>query len=650
MADSTTKKSKYRLLTGYEKSILSFMYFFMIITGALWIFDLAHYLGLVIMKKQFVGLILGVGLAAIYWDVPAFAGRFQNHVPLYDKLFAVLSIIVGLYIAIFYKELQYQLSVINPTRIILGSITMILIIEAMRRLTGKLLVFLLLFFILYGRFADCFSGILMGRSIDWPDLLNYLYLDTNGVTGVPLTVASTIVLAFILLGNLLTYSGGAAFFMDIALSMMGRYRGGTAKMAVISSSLFGTISGSVVGNVVSTGVITIPMMKKNGFKAKFAGAIEAASSTGGQLVPPVMGATAFLIAELLAVEYYKVALAAVIPATFYYIALFVQIDLEAAKNHLLGLHKDRIPVFHKVFKAGWIAFTPLAVLLIALFFLHYPPDRAGLTAVIILVVLNLADRKNRMKPSHYHEAVIKTGRGMLEIISITAAAGIIIGVLNVSGLGFGLSMGLVETFQSNLFLLILFSAVVCIVLGMGMPTAAVYLLLAVLVAPALIEMGIEPMGAHFFIFYFGMMSMITPPVCFAAYAAAAIAETHPIKLGFIAVRLAISALIIPFVFIFDPNLMMIGTPMNIILAFFSGAIGCFFVGVGLAGYLFRPIYLPVRAILIAAGLLMLIPDLSFGIRAWQSDLVGLLITLLFMINEIRIKSNSSKAEKSVAKA
>ncbi|MFH1123150.1 MAG: TRAP transporter fused permease subunit, partial [Pseudomonadota bacterium] len=558
--------SKYRVLAGPARIVENLVFHALIILGALWILDVYFYFGLTPMIKQYIGSFLGLSLGGVFLTIPFRKGRSIRKVPWYDWILFALGLIVGFYVALFYPSILYVVNLETPTRVVLGCITIVLVIEALRRIIGWVMVVITCLFLLYAPLANFFPGMLEGKPIPWGQLFNYLYLDANAILGIPISVASTIILAFILLGHGLSVTGGSKFFMDLSTALMGRYRGGPAKMAVAASSLFGTISGAAVANVVTTGIITIPLMKRAGFRPKVAAAIEAAASTGGQLMPPVMGAAAFLIAELLAIPYREVVIAALIPALLYYFTLFVQIDLEAARFNLKGIPKNELPRVGTVLRTGWVAVIPLLVLIVALFILNYQPAKAGMVAVFALLVLSLLKKEGRLTLSKVHQMIIGTGRGLLEIAAICSAAGIVIGVLNVSGLGFGLSLQLVKTVGQNLFLLLLLSAVVCIILGMGMPTVAVYILLAVLVAPALTELGIAPLAAHLFIFYFGMMCMITPPVCMAAYAAAAIAETDPMQTGFTAMRLAVVALTVPFLFVLEPSLLLMGSPAHLVLA------------------------------------------------------------------------------------
>jgi TRAP transporter 4TM/12TM fusion protein len=634
-------ESRYRVLSGPARIVENVLFSTLVLVGLLWILEIYFYFGLTPMIKQYIGFFLGLSLAGIFLTTPLRPGAPSDKVPWYDWILFALSLLTGFYVAVFYPAIQYVVNLETPTRVALGAIAILLVIEALRRVIGWVMVVITVLFLLYAPLANYFPGMLEGKPIPLGQLFNYLYLDANAILGIPLSVASTIILAFILLGHGLTVTGGSGFFMDLASALMGRYRGGPAKMSVVASSLFGTISGAAVANVVTTGVITIPLMKKAGFRPNVAGAIEAAASTGGQLMPPVMGAAAFLIAELLAVPYRDVVIAALLPALLYYFTLFVQIDLEAAKSNIKGLPPSRLPKVWDVLKGGWVAVIPLLVLIVALFFLNYQPAKAGIMAVFTLLALNLFKRNDRLSFAKLHRMTLATGRGVLEIAAICGAAGIVIGVLNVSGLGFGLALQLVETVGQSLFLLLLLSAIVCIILGMGMPTVAVYILLAVLVAPALTDLGIVPMAAHLFIFYFGMMCMITPPVCMASYAAGAIAETSPMRTGFTAMRLAVVAFVVPFLFVLEPSLLLMGNPVNIALAVITALCGCYFLGVGLSGFLFSPLSAWARCVAILGGVGLLVPAGIGHHIGWISDIVGLLMVApLFAWNMMKRKSRA----------
>ena len=453
--------------------------------------------------------------------------------------------------------------------------------------------------------------------------------------GLPLMVATTIVIAFVFFGSLLFASGGSAFFTDIALTLMGRYRGGSAKIAVTASCLFGMISGSAVSNVASVGVITIPLMRRGGYPAQVAAAIEAVASTGGQLMPPVMGAAAFLMAEFLQVPYKDVAIAAALPALLYYYALFIQADLLAAKSGLTSFEGPDIPPLSQVLKQGWHFMLPFGMLIFGLFWLNWLPEKAALAGAGVLVVTGttLGYGDKRLKLSDVVDALRTTGIAALDLLMITAAAGFIIGVLNITGLSFSLTLLLVQVGSNSLLLLLILAALVSIILGMGMPTVGVYVLLAALVAPAMVKIGLSPMASHMFVMYFGMMSMITPPVALAAYAAASLANTDPMKTGWVAVRFGWIAFIIPFLFIRAPSLLLEGTLASVLTALVTALAGVWLICAAIAGYAVRPLSTPMRLGFGLAGLLLFIPAETIHHGEW-TDIIGLALGAVLLGREI----------------
>ncbi|MEE1557760.1 MAG: TRAP transporter fused permease subunit, partial [Alphaproteobacteria bacterium] len=330
--------------------------------------------------------------------------------------------------------------------------------------------------------------------------------------GLPLLVAAKIVLAFVVLGNLMFATGGGRFFTDLAMVAMGRYRGGPAKISVMASSLFGSISGTAVSNVVTTGIVTIPLMKKNNYRSETAAAIEAVASTGGQIMPPVLGATSFLMAEFLELPFQVVVLASIIPALLYYLLVFLQIDLEAGKLSLSGIDRSLLPKAAGVLRDGWLFVIPLVVLVYALFGLNFSAGKAGLTAVVTVLLLSYVKKNSRLSPRQLAEVLVSSGTGLLEIGVIVGIAGIIIGILNVTSLGFNLSLVMIQIGGESQLALLLMAALLAVILGMGMPTISVYLLLAVLIGPALVKVGFNPLAAHMFLLYTGMLSMLSPPV------------------------------------------------------------------------------------------------------------------------------------------
>jgi TRAP transporter 4TM/12TM fusion protein len=427
---------------------------------------------------------------------------------------------------------------------------------------------------------------------------------------------------------------------------MGRFRGGQAKIAIVSSSLFGNISGSAVANVVVDGAFTIPMMKRAGYPPPVASAVEAVSSTGGQIMPPVMGAAAFLIAEYLGMPYAQVALAALVPAILYYVALFIQVDLLAARGGMVGLPRDQLPRLWPVLKrsAGFV--VPLLVLILWMFVYNRRPEEAGLLAAVSGVVVGFLTPGVKLGPREFVKIFLGTGRSVLEIAAITGLAGVVIGVLQLTGLGFTLTLTLLNIGQSSSILLLILTAIVSVILGMGMPTTAVYVLLAVLVAPGLAKLGIMPIAAHLFIFYFGMLSMITPPVCIASYAAATIGKTDPIKTGWEAMRLCSIAYVVPFLFVFSPSLLLIGHWYEVVVSVLTAIVGAILLGVGIVGYLFRPAGAVKRLLFVAAAMGLLIPIVQtgkFATLTWVTNGIGLVLAILLVGIEWLARSANRKS-------
>ncbi|WP_245813769.1 TRAP transporter permease [Boseongicola aestuarii] len=599
-----------------------------------WALSFQRQIGLDLYPQQFFAAVLFFTLPLAFLTLPARRGRLRDTVPWHDIALAAIAMAALGFVGYGYPDLVLMIFSRPPEIWIPGLIILVLLLEALRRATGWALVIIIVAFLLYALFGDVFPGRLQGRPQSWQLLVGYMAVDSNGILGLPMSVASTVVIAFILFGVLLGITGGSQFFTDAAMIGMGRYRGGSMKIAVLASGLFGSISGSAVANVVGTGVVTIPMIKRDGYPAHKAGAIEAVSSTGGQLMPPVMGASAFLMAEFLAIPYSQIVLAALVPALLYYVALFIQADLEAAKLGIRPVPKSEIPKGRDVAVGIHFALA-FAVLIYLLFWQRFQPERAAIWSVLALCATALLIGYNGKRPSlgSLFLSVSKTGHAVLEILLISAASGIVIGVLNITGLSFNLTYLLVEIGGGSAILLLALSALVCIVLGMGLPTLGVYVLLAALVAPALVEVGIEPLAAHLYVLYFGMMSMITPPIALAAFAAASIADAPTMATGWAAMRFGWSAYVIPVLFAFSPTLIMIGQPAEIAFAVITAGIGVWLVSSALAGY-FSQLLSPVKRVLFAiAGLMALVPASAFE-GAIITDLVGVLMGAVLMVSEV----------------
>ena len=592
-------------------------------------------LGLLLYNEQFLAGMVALAMALVYLTHPARLGTQRSSIPWYDWVIAAVSLAVGLYIAVRFPSLSEDMTSRPLAGLIVAFLTVPLIVEALRRTVGWALTIVVVVFLIYAPLGQYVPGALAGLPVDVPQLAYYLVWDAGSMLGLPVMVAATIVIAFVFFGNLLFASGGSAFFTDIALSLMGRYRGGSAKIAVTASCLFGMISGSAVSNVASVGVLTIPLMRRGGYQAHVAAAIEAVASTGGQLMPPVMGAAAFLMAEFLQVPYREVAIAAALPSLLYYYALFIQADLLAARVGLTSIDTTDLPPMSQVLKQGWHFLFPFGVLVFGLFWLNWSPELAALAASAVLFVtgstLGYGDKK--LKLGDVVQAFKSTGLVSLDLLMITAAAGFIIGVLNISGLSFSLTLLLVQVGSNSLWLLLFLAALISIVLGMGMPTVGVYVLLAALVSPAMVKVGLSPMASHMFVLYFGMMSMITPPVALAAFAAASLAQTDAMKTGWTAVRFGWIAYIIPFLFVRAPSLLLEGSLVSVVWAVITSLIGVWFVCAAFAGYATRLLSMPMRIGFGLAGLLLFIPADAMAHGIW-TDIIGMALGAALIGREV----------------
>jgi len=606
--------------------------------GVIAILNLPLYFGLSFYIQQYLAIFFGLIMALVFILIPFKKGGAMDRLPWYDLICSSVGLVVGIYLALYYKEIVIELGLLIPHRIVLGTIAVVLILEASRRLLGWPFLSILLFFLFYALFAFLFPGGLYGKGVSWSRLANFLYLDPQGVLGVAIQVTATIVFAFVFFGQMLFKTGGGDFFNGLATALMGRYRGGPAKAAIIASSLFGTMSGSAVANVVTTGTVTIPLMKKTGYSPHFAGAVEATASSGGQIMPPIMGAAAFLMATFLGIPYFKVAISAAIPAMLYYIALLIQVDLRAAKSGLKGLPPDAIPQLSIVFRKGWPYIGPFCVLIYTLFFMMLDADKAGLysTASVFLVAfLRKESRPNFIKILNILK---ETGEGMLEIGVISSAAGVIIGVVSLTGLGFTFSQTLVNLAGGNTLILLVLAATGAIILGMGMTVTAAYILMVILIAPALTQLGIDPLSAHLFVFYFAVMSFLTPPICLAVYAAASLAGADMMKTAYQAIKLGIAAYIVPFLFVYHPSLLLTGEIIGIIHSTVTAMVGISLIAIGVEGFLFRELKWVKRVLLIIGGLGCMVPG-------WRSDVMGLGIGIPIFIWEWRTNRLDKKVMK-----
>ena len=593
-------------------------------------------LGWQVFTEQGMALALGLALAIVFLKSPFRTGTVKTSVPVWDVGLAVLGLGAGIYLAVRFPALQDELFVLRSEAALIGYVVVPLTVEAIRRTAGWSLTSIVLVFLVYAVLGHHVPGLLQASENSVEYLSSTLIGDSVAVLGLPLTIVVIVVLPFVFFGQLLLKGGGSEWLTDIATAAIGRSRGGSAKIAVIASGLFGAISGTAVSNVASTGLITIPLMKRGGYEPKVAGAFEAVASTGGQIMPPIMGAAAFLMAEILEIGYPEVVIAAVVPALLYYVAVFVYADLEAAKKNILPVPEHLIPPVAATLKQGWFFVAPFAILIYALFALNRPPETAALWSGISVVAINwiFGYKGNRVRPVQIFRAIRDTGvRGGSEIVIIGAMAGTIIGILGATGLGEALTQALVTLGEGNLAVLLALTAVICIVLGMGMPTTAIYLLVSIIAAPPLIQLGINPLAAHMYVFYFGIVSLITPPVAIAAFVAANLAGASPMSTAITAVRLGWTALVVPVMFIMSPNLIMQGSAVDVALAFVTAVAGVWVTTCGIQGYFRRPLGPLPRLAFVFGGLMLLVPAEAFE-NAVYVELAGLAISALSVGREL----------------
>ena len=580
-----------------------------------WALEAPSWFGTAFFDQQLLALVAGLALCIVFLTLSWRQEAHRRRIPWFDSGLAIASLVVFSWTSFHYERLLSDVPYYTPEILWLGGAMVPLVLEGLRRCTGWALFTVVVVILSYALIAEYAPMFIRGKSQELYQLSTYLAFDTNALLGSPIKVGAEVVILFLLMGDILIRSGGGDFFLDLARSLLGRKRGGPAKMCVVASGLFGVISGSAVGNVAAVGQLTIPLMIRSGYKPRDAGAIEAVGSTGGQLMPPVMGAAAFLMAEFLAIPYSKVAVAAAIPAVLYYLALYWQVDLLAAKDRIAPPNNDDLPRFRQVLKDGWHFVVPLAALFFVLFHWESSPELAAIIASVVMLVIGMVRgyRRSPLVPIDVIWSLVETGRNSASLVITLAAAGLIIGVLNTSGLGFALTIWLVNLAGSNLFILLVITAVIALILGMGMPTTGVYILLAVLAAPALVQAGVTELPAHMFVLYFGLLSMITPPVALAAYAAAAISKAGPMETGWAACRIGWAKFILPFMFVLSPTLLMQGTPSAIALDAVTAVAGIYGANCGMVGYFLRPLSLIRRALLCVGGFAAIFPDSYLGL-------------------------------------
>lgn len=565
-------------------------------------------------------LMLVFGPTMLSWDTETKTGT-----RVIAALLFVTSVVVMGYHIVFHQEIAERYGELTQLEMYLGVAAIVVLLEATRRSIGWAIVILAIVFLLYALFGNVLPGIAGHRGYSVERIVSQLYLGGGGIFGTPLAVSATFVILIVLFGAVLENSGASKTLMDIATGMTGKMRGGPAKAAVVGSSLMGMISGTAVANVLTTGTISIPLMRRNGYSAQSAGAVEAVASTGGQLMPPVMGAAAFLMADITSIPYFDIAAAALLPAIIYYVVLFAVVHLEALKLNISILQDDDLPsATHAVISGGYMLLS--MVIFVWLLIDGYSVMYASFWAIVATFLLSLIKRQTWLTPAKLMQSAISATHAIIPVATACAAAGIIIGVITMTGLGLKFSSLVVTLSGGNLLLALIMTMAASLVLGMGLPTAAAYILVATLVAPALVELGVNLLAAHLFVFYSAMLSSITPPVALAAYAAAGIANSNPFGIAVQACRFGIAAFLVPYLFAYNPALLGIdASPTMVITAALTAIVGALSLAVAVQGWALRRLHLIERAgFFIVAGLMIS--------AEWKTDLIGIavLVVLIYL--------------------
>ncbi|MBQ3077911.1 MAG: TRAP transporter permease [Clostridia bacterium] len=568
-------------------------------------------------RASFVGIVMLIA----FFLYPARKGDTArvNHVPWYDWVLAVVGSGCYFYYFVFFRDIVARAGRNTRTDIVIGIIGIVILFELCRRVVGLPILVV----------AGCFIAYAYYAGYSTKRILSHLFYTTEGVMGTPIGVCSTFIVLFILFGAFLDKTGAGRFFIDVANSIAGGAIGGPAKVAVIASALQGMISGSSVANTVGSGSFTIPMMKRTGYPPEFAGAVEAAASTGGQIMPPIMGAAAFLMAEITNHSYYEIVIAAILPAFLYFAGIFLMVHFEAKKLHLRGMDKDELPKFGPIMMQKGYLLLPLVVLVYCMMS-GKTSSMSAVYAILTSIFVSMFRADTRMSPKTFFEAMENGARSTISVAVACSVAGIIVGVVTLTGIGLKLASGLLALSGGIPILALFFTMIACIILGMGVPTTANYVIMATITAPIVQQLGVPLLAAHMFVFYFGIVADITPPVALAAYAGSAIAKSNPFKTGVTATRIAIAAFIVPYVFAFNPEMLLLGAPLlkagEIAITSFIGMYG---VAVGMEGYMETPLNWPMRLICIGAGLLLIDPGVWTdvagiavigAITLWQKNL------------------------------
>lgn len=536
-----------------------------------------------------------------------------------DWILVAASLAAPIYISTDYQGFVERAGNANTMDMAMATLLVALVLEASRRVSGNVLSLLSLVFIAYGLFGRSMPGMFMHRGYDWTSLSNHFFANTEGIYGTSVNVAASYIFLFILFGAVMSKSGMGQLFNDLALSLAGHTKGGPAKVSVIASGFLGSINGSAVANVVTTGAFTIPLMKKTGYSKEFAGAVESAASVGGQLLPPIMGAAAFIMAEMLGVKYSSIIVWAAIPALLYYLGIIIQVQLRASKDGLVGLPKEQLPVLKTVLNARGHLLLPVFFLLYMLFFSGTTVVYSAVLTIVVTIVVAQLKKDTRMSVKDMIDALANGAKQTVSVAIACACVGIIIGVCSKTGFGLTMANTIIALGGTSILFTLVFTMITCMILGMGLPSIPAYIITAAIAAPALSKLGIAPAAAHMFSFYYAMFANLTPPVALASFAAAGLSGGDPMKTGVASVKLAIAGFIVPFMFVFSPQLMLINTTfMEGTWTAITACIGVFLLAVAVEGYFLARVAVWMRVVILVGALGLMNPGIvtdGIGIAA-----------------------------------
>jgi TRAP transporter 4TM/12TM fusion protein len=619
LIEEADRESNFRKL---ESSVISKIFYGACLAVSLYHFITSFYGTPLVLEHRSLHVAMMLVLGFIMY--PSGGKSSYKKVAWTDWIFIALSITVPIYVWVDYLGVVERAGMPDTNDLIMATLLIVLVLEGSRRMTGWMLPVLGLIFIVYGLLGQYVPGIFMHRGYTWGQLSNHLFANTEGIYGTSVSVAASYIYLFILFGAVMSKCGMGALFNDLAMALAGHFKGGPAKVAVVSSAMFGSINGSAVANVVTAGAFTIPLMKKVGYSKEFAGAVEACASVGGQALPPVMGAAAFIMAEILGVSYSVIIIHAAIPALLYYMGILIQVHLRAGKMGLVGLPRDRLPKVVAVLKDKGHLLIPIGVLLYFLLFSGFTVIYSAVITIVSTIVIAGMKKSTRMSFKDICDAFVDGAKQTVSVAMACACVGIIIGVTSKTGFGLNMANTIISIGHQSLLLTLIFSMITCMILGMGVPSIPAYIITAAIAAPALAKLGIPAMAAHLFSFYYAMFANLTPPVALAAFAAAGIAGGDFMKTGFASVKLALAGFIVPFMFVYSPELMLINTTwLEGIRVVIGACIGVFLIGIAVEGYLFSNIDWLLRIIAFVSALCLI----DSGLMTDLIGLVGLVVVV-----------------------